>query len=93
MPGHLSDVISNPQLKDVQSAINTNHCHKNRAVEPTQLKQEVNNKIAKTLATGTEQATRDRPKITARTVRDTNQITTPGLPPYCFRYCGNKFDR
>ena len=50
--------------------------------------------MANTLTTGTEHATsRNGHKNTARTVRDTNQLTTHGVPPNCCRYCGNKFDR
>ena len=46
------------RLRQVQAGVN-----KNRTAEPTQLRQEVNNKMAKTLTTGTEHATsRDRPK-------------------------------
>ena len=59
------------RLRQVQAGGN-----KDRASEPTQLKQEVNNKMVITLTTGTENATsRDRPKNTAITVRDTNQYT------------------
>ena len=62
--------------------------NENRTAEPT-LRQEINNKMARTLATGKEHATsNDRPRITARTVRDTNQT----LPPKCCRYCGDIFD-